>query len=202
MGLEKAKIRALTPGKPEQVLNTIQVMFNPKQYTINSTVDYSEIAEQGEPKEQQFTGGQTATFGAELFFDTSESGSDVRDYTLALEDLLKKSKNATSPPECEFWWNGDEPVFIGYFISLKQEYLMFSSSGTPIRARCTISLKSSKRYWTERKTRSPHPSGGSASSGSAQHQQLWQTAHSTLKSSKKWRQIAESKGIDNPRRSK
>lgn len=201
MGLEKAKIRAVAPGQPDQVLTTIQVMFNPKQYTVNATVNYSEVNEQGEPSDQQFTGGETATFSAELFFDTSESGTDVRDYTLQLEDLMKKSQNATSPPECEVWWNSDEPVFIGYLVSLNQEYLMFASNGTPVRARCTVSLKSSKRYWTDRGPRSSSGSGGN-SSGASQNQHLWQTAHSTLNSARKWRSLAHSRGVNNPRRHK
>ena len=87
--LEKAIIKDLDNS------TDITVMFNPKEYTVEKTVQWESQKATGlDAPGLQFTSGNSRTLSMELFFDTYEAQSDVRDETTKIENLvvLKQSK--------------------------------------------------------------------------------------------------------------
>ena len=67
MGIEKAQIRNLDAGE------TYRVQFNPEQYTVNRSNNFSQVAVQGLSSPLlQFSHGEMQTLQMELFFDSRE----------------------------------------------------------------------------------------------------------------------------------
>jgi len=96
----------------------------------------------------EFNGGNPTDLKMELFFDTYESGEDVRrSYTNGLWDLARVNSqkkdprtHKSSPPMCEFRW-GSTWSFKAVVLNISQKFTMFLSDGTPVRATVEISLR-------------------------------------------------------------
>ena len=84
MALTKAVIvKVDSPGAPP-----IPVMFNPPQYEVAKSNQFAEIKIPGMPTSVlQFVSGNAKTLTLELFFDTTDSGVNVRVRTSAIVDL-------------------------------------------------------------------------------------------------------------------
>ena len=83
MALEKAIISNLDKGED------IEVMFNPKEYIMEKKTPWSEVNVFGmDSPPVQFTMGERKRLNMELFFDTSEDKTDVRDFTSKVEELM------------------------------------------------------------------------------------------------------------------
>src|SRR4051794_275026 len=82
-----------------------QVLFNPTQYSIDKA---NQIAEAGIPGLEapvlQYVHGNTRTLAMELFFDTYEEGTDVRDHTGKVYNLLLIDPETHVPPICQITW--------------------------------------------------------------------------------------------------
>jgi LysM repeat protein len=127
--------------------DTVECMFRPKEYTFSKTNSWSSSTVVGKnvPK-PQFSGGQAMTLEMELFFDTYESGEDVRKHTdkiwkLMLIDTKTKDKGHKGwPPKCEFRW-GKTWSFKAVITSLRQRFTLFLSDGTPARSTLTVTFQ-------------------------------------------------------------
>ena len=140
--LEKAKIQQIVP-KGE----TFDVLFNPKEYRLNKSNQFAEVAIPGlSAPILQFTRGDAQTLTMQLFFDTydpvdSKAGKDqdVRVHTAKVTDLLKINAELHAPPVCQFSWGN--LIFIGVLQQADVRCTLFLPSGIPVRATVDVTFK-------------------------------------------------------------
>lgn len=160
--LQKAKIYQIDPP-PTLLQSPITVLFNPSEYVIERTVNYAEHVIQGlDLPIAQFVNGSAERLTMNLFFDTYEAGSsagsivdsvklaatsllpevgkiDVTEHTSRIYALMDVAGDRHAPPLVEFRWGGLS--FQGYVVSVRQEFLMFTFTGKPVRARLEVTFQ-------------------------------------------------------------
>jgi LysM repeat protein len=148
------------------------VQYNPREFSTNKTLSWSEAKTAGgDPAKLQYQQGAPMTASMELIFDSTSSGGDVESaYVQPLLELTKPTIPAKSgqakdlgtlrPPAFMFnWGTFSMPCVIE---SVDVTYLMFSASGDPVRAKCSVKLKE----WTGDQSGSS-AGGAAAAVGSA-----------------------------------
>lgn len=159
MRLEKLKI---TPQPPSKLLE-IKASFNPSNYSVSKSVQWpqqsyvfsrSYDSPQADRKKNApgltFGGGESRVLSLDLFFDTTEEINpfkiDVRNLTNKLVALTRIEPHQGRPPVCVVDWghspaghNSDFP-FTGVVSQLTQQFTLFRSDGTPVRANVSLSL--------------------------------------------------------------
>jgi nucleoid-associated protein YgaU len=134
MTLEKATIEPYIGGE------RIEVLFNPTEYRLSQSNQFAEVAIPGLAAPLlQFGRGNARTLTMQLFFDTYEDGTDVRDHTLKLIKLLEIDAELHAPPVSRFVWGNFK--FTGVLERADQQFVMFLSNGTPVRATVDVTLK-------------------------------------------------------------
>src|SRR3954464_9297619 len=99
MPLAKARITAEHNGK------FFDVMFNPEEYSLNKDNNFASQSIPGLSSPiLQFVAGNLRTLEMELFFDTSDKRSDVRDETQKVTDLMKIDRDLHAPPVLQVSW--------------------------------------------------------------------------------------------------
>ena len=156
MALVKMTIRNLDTG--EKITDeSVRVLFNPSSYTVEQSNAWTtQNVQRGEPR-TQFTKADLRKLNLELFFDSWEERddagqpTDVRTYTDRLARLMAVSVDdgdGKRPPLIEVRW-GEPPAglvnpdfpFKGVLLSLRQQFVMFSDQGRPVRAKLTVSMQ-------------------------------------------------------------
>ena len=203
MALVKATISNLDTGR------AVTCMFNPTDYTFTKSVSWAQTTERGaNVPALEFTGGEPATVSLKLFFDTNDTGEDVRTrYTNDLWDLAMVNRSQLDPktqkgrpPRCMFAW-GSAWSFEAVVTSINTNFTLFKEDGTQTRATVDLSLKQAKdpgRFPAQNPT-----SGGIA--GHKRHvvqqsETLDYIAAEEYGNSSYWREIAKANGIDDPMR--
>ena len=150
--MEKAKIYILNDKGKNIEDKTIEVMFNPTDYTSTLNANWHE-------KNGMIPEFKETTFGTltlELFFDTYELHADVReDNKIPISGRVKKvagtkrimelavptveGQETKKPPVCLFSWGKFN--FKGVVQSVTQKFTMFLSTGIPVRATLTVVMK-------------------------------------------------------------
>lgn len=140
---QKAKI---VPEKGE----AIDCLFNPTQLEISLGTEWADQPVPGrQVPELKYKGGSSGSMTLELFFDTTNTGKSVTVHTNKLMKLLNvdktlsgyaEDKNNGRPPYVTFQW-GKFRSFKSVITSLSVSYVYFSSTGDPLRARVTLTLK-------------------------------------------------------------
>ena len=191
MAYQKATIQPEGQG-------VIQALFNPNAYTVEKS---NQIAEAAVPGLQapilQYVHGNTRTLTMQLFFDTYEEQTDVRQYTDKIYGLLEIDPGTHVPPICQISWGGFS--FRGVLDHASGQFSLFLPDGTPVRADLSVTFKefievevlvreSPTQSADHRKTRVVR--GGD---------RLPAIAFEEYGDAAKWRPIAEANGIDDPR---
>ena len=91
--LEKLRIKNLDSG--EQFF----VLFNPSEYTVEDASHWADQDKMGQKPELHYTGGDRKKLTMELFFDTYEARTDVRQHTAKIAGLLVFNKEKHRPPK-------------------------------------------------------------------------------------------------------
>jgi hypothetical protein len=139
--LQKATLTIL------ETRETIPCQFNPQEFSVTRTVSWSrrESPSLNSPV-MEYRGSAPTVCQMNLFFDTTDSGSDVRAYTNQLMRLTLKGAGGpqkkgvfTKPPVVSFVW-GKFQLFKAVVTSLNVAYTMFLPDGTPVRARCEVTF--------------------------------------------------------------
>lgn len=119
----------------------IPVMFNPPDYRVQKTNQFAEVGIPGLGSSLlQFVRGNTQTLTMELFFDTTDSGRDVREFTNAVVGLTDVNAQTHAPPRLLFIWGS--LIFPCVLESVTQNFNYFNIFGLPLRATLSVSLKS------------------------------------------------------------
>jgi hypothetical protein len=127
------------------------VQYNPKEFRVEKSLTWEEAKTQGKSTNPiQFQKGAPMTASFDLMFDTTMDGANVQkvwvEKLLALTNAnvepaqgepkeLKKQR----PPALKFTWGTFEMKCV--IESVNVTYLMFTSEGTAVRARCSVKLK-------------------------------------------------------------
>ena len=191
-------------------------MYNPEEMKLEQGNNFAEIAIPGlNASPVQYVRGKSRTLSMELFFDSYETGEDVRIHTNRIVRLLDKRPETQAPPVLIF--------VIGRFafrcvlVDAGQRFTMFRPDGTPVRSFLSIRLQEYVTVTTEIQRGlffgSPTVSaavntavelGRAVISGNAiihitaQGETLQGLAAALLGDSALWRDIADANGIDDP----
>jgi hypothetical protein len=191
MALKKAKIIAYKKKGEEN----IEVLFNPNEYALDTSNNYTwkKVPNTGMPA-GQFVSGGTTSLSMDLFFDTFEKGTDVRDLTKKISELL--DIDVGHPPLVRFVWGSID--FKGVLEKVSQKFTMFLDSGIPVRATLKVTFKSATSQKEQAKKVPPEAAGQTKQKMVKEGDQLWMTASSEYEDPRQWRMIADANGIDNP----
>ena len=140
MALAKARITVEHTGE------TIDVMFNPEEYTLNKDNNFASQAVPGlSGPLLQFVHGNMRTLEMELFFDTYLSNStalkpprDVREETQRIVKLTEIDRDLHAPPVLLVSWASLQ--FRCVLARVSQKFIMFLPDGRPVRARLTVTF--------------------------------------------------------------
>lgn len=201
--LEKAKILVLGKVGDTSAKKTIDVMFNPSDYTIESSNKYSWVQVPGlQSPVSQFVSGDVQVLKVNLFFDTytnkEKKKPNVRDHTQKIYTLMDVDKDLHTPPVCAFAWN--KLKFIGVVDSVSQNFTMFMDDGTPVRAQLSVSFKGVQSIEDQLKYVPRQSPDRTKRRMLMQDEQLWQISSNEYEDPAFWRDIARENNIVNPRK--
>ena len=141
----------------------MEVQYNPSEFSLTKGVTYAEISVPGlDMPIQQAVHGNAETASVDLFFDTTEFGTEeegVKPVTLITDQfyqLIRIDPKIKAPPICLFSW-GDtgfpgsnlrqgetqlrEHGFRCLVESVTQKFTLFSAQGVPLRAMLSVKLR-------------------------------------------------------------
>jgi nucleoid-associated protein YgaU len=171
-------------------VSEIPVLFYPSQYTQEKSVNYPvEKAQVGH--RIQFVGSDPETLSMNLFFDTYESGEDVRAHTKKITNLME----GNPPPVLKVVWG--ELNFTCVLEHVSKSFTMFRADGVPVRATLDVRFK---EYSDESTTTANTTSGSTTKVQTAKSgDNLSSIANDAYGDPSKWRDIADENNISNPR---
>jgi len=191
MGLEKAFIVNTVTG------DKIEVLFNPAEYTFEKSNRFAEVGIPGTGSPfLQFIRGDIKRLSTELFFDTYEKRTDVREYTNKITGLLDIEPSTHAPPVCLFSWS--KMQFTCVLENFSQRFTMFLESGIPVRTTLSVTFKEYTAPEIETRRMSLYTSDYTTYRVVKEGDTLSGIAGEEYKDPGKWRQIADFNGIDNP----
>ncbi|WP_328940450.1 LysM peptidoglycan-binding domain-containing protein [Streptomyces sp. NBC_00250] len=190
-------------------LGEVKFEFNPDQLQLSRSAHwFTEQAvayDRGAPP--KFTGSEPAQLQLEVFLDRSgdPSSNDVQqqvELLLSCCEVTQQSiaAKAPSPPWVQFSWGSFSTVqFVAYVTSVSATYTLFSPSGIPIRATCSLSLTEISSA-----TKKQNPTSGALSARRVHRtvagDSLASLAWREYGDATRWRVIAEANRIDDPMR--
>jgi nucleoid-associated protein YgaU len=124
------------------ILNTFtgesfRVMYNPEELKLEQGNTFAEVGIPGlGTPPVQYVRGKARTLSMELFFDTYETGEDVRSRTAAVVHLLDKDSRELAPPVLLF--SLGRLQFQCVLVDAGQRFTMFLSDGTPVRSTLSV----------------------------------------------------------------
>ncbi len=141
---------------------SIEAQYNPADLQRDKPVKWTThggVGTKGQgtgPLALEYTGAEPRTMTLALLFDTYEHNTSIEPMIEALESLATPTDPTSSdevlraPPLCVVAWGiqGMKP-FRCVIESVSTKYTMFSSSGVPLRATCTVKVKEA-RIWDPR----------------------------------------------------
>lgn len=140
-GLRPASIKNLSNNR------VVKFHFNPYQYQISKSNSWNPLHVTGVNQPLvTFAHGGPVSLSLKLYFDTQESGTDVRVVTSPLWDMMmvdESEKNTLSgksqPPAVEFTWGS---LYLkAIILSLTENLTLFNPEGVPLRSEVDIRLQ-------------------------------------------------------------
>jgi hypothetical protein len=217
--MELAKLTITPLGKSK--IQPFKVLFNPTSYSISKSVTWAEpdsakgrSARKSNVKfnapKLEFGGGQSRELSLKLFFDVTDSPvingqriKDVRKLTDKLVKLTLKERAGNkelAPPKCRIsWGEGRSPSldfpFVGVVQSLRQEFTLFDSNGTPLRANLDVTFLEFLSAEVDKRRNDPEFTTRIVKRGDT----ISSIAAEMLDDPSRWRIIADANHLDNPR---
>src|SRR4051794_38225419 len=117
----------------------VTVMFNPPEYALQKSNQFAEIGIPGLGSTLiQFVHGSAQTLSMTLFFDTTDSGLDVRLTTSSLLLLTELDAKTHAPPRLLFVWGS--LAFPCVLEQVGQRFTYFNALGQPLRAELEVTF--------------------------------------------------------------
>lgn len=193
-------------SKPGAKLAQIDFQFNPKELSLSKAAKWARETGKGNKKAgpPQYQGPQPSKLTLEMFFDATAKQDDS--VVKRVEALFaccvptgsSHDKKKGSPPWVLFRWGG-LTSFLAYVSSVTAKYTVFTTTGLPIRAVCTVTLEEL----------AAEPGGQNPTSGALAPRRVHTVvAGDTLPSiayleygdASMWRAVARANDIDDPLR--
>jgi hypothetical protein len=196
MALVKATITA------ENTRESIEVMFNPEEYSLNRDNNFASqaIPGLGSPI-LQFAHGNLRTLDMELLFDTYEvkqdAQRDVRIQTQRLIKFMEIDSALHAPPILQVAWASLH--FRCVLTKAAQKFILFLSDGRPVRARINASFTEFIDPEREAKQVNRQTADFSKFHIVVDGETISGIAFRHYEKSEVWRAIAIANGIDDPR---
>ena len=191
MALEKAIITNLDEGED------IEVMFNPKEYVMEKKTPWSEVNVFGmDSPPVQFSMGERKRLSMELFFDTSEEKTDVREYTSKVEQLMLVNAQEHRPPILRFIWGSLS--FDCVMEDLVQRYTLFDNGGITLRAILKVVFKEYTTAATQLSNTRRESADHTKRMALREGETLSSISAREYNDPRKWRAIADANDIDDP----
>jgi hypothetical protein len=183
-------------------------LFNPEDLALNQSNGWAAdpMPGKGVPT-LRYTGAGSGQLRLTLFFDTTDTGSAVTEYTGKIVGLMdvnpqlpgsSPASNNARPPWVQFHW-GDFHSFKAVVSALDLTFEYFSSTGTPLRARAALVLT---QYQEDMAFGPQNPTSGTPRPHRVHRVQPGETldriAAAHLGDATKWRSIAEANEIEDP----
>ena len=193
----KALLEILVPSGVEDPV--IPLRFNPTEYQLQKANTFAELAIPGlESPPLQYVRGSAETLTAELLVDTSDTLDDVRErYTNKLRGLMNINGEIHAPPIVRLTW--DTEIFKGVVESLGITYVLFTPDGVPIRARLSVVLKEYRTVEDQVGERPRFSPDVEKTHVVRRGDTLASIAGLAYNDVSKWREVARSNGIADPR---
>jgi hypothetical protein len=199
MPLVHAKLTDISSAEPQP---SVEVQFNPSEYSIDSGATYAVMPVPGlQTPIQQFIRGDADQLTLELFVDETSSRNagkeSVKSRLETLRTFVRINASLHAPPVCQFVWG--DLTFVGTVVSLRERQVMFSTNGNPVRARVTLVLrayKSAEVQMRELRLESPDRTHVRVL---REGETLSTIANEAYGDPRAWRPIAEANDIDRPR---
>ncbi len=193
--VEKAYI---TPINGSRAGQNIVVLFNPTEYSIETSNQFQRTAIPGTSTPvTQFVSGNTETLTMDLFFDSYERKQDVRIDTSLITTLLDIDPALHAPPVCEFHWASLH--FKATIEQVTQKFTLFLESGFPVRATLSVTFKEYRTLTEQIQDVRKESSDRTKRITVKQGDRLWHIANQEYEKSGLWRPIATANKISNPR---
>jgi hypothetical protein len=133
---------------PGALMFQLDFQFNPKELQLAKSASWKREEAKGNKKSSppQFTGSQPSKLTLELFFDAStKQDSEVvknveKLFSLTVPTESSLTSKKASPPWVVFRWGG-LTGFLAYVSQVQAKYTLFTATGLPIRATCTVTLE-------------------------------------------------------------
>ena len=152
--LERAYLEVRDPpsggntASPGPVRGRIDFQFNPKELSLAKSAKWKRDAQRGAKKSgvPEFTGSDPAKLTLEMFFDATAKMDDsvVKAVETLFECCVPTSESLQqkkgSPPWVILRWGG-LTGFCAYVSNVAAKYTLFTPSGTPVRAVCTVTIE-------------------------------------------------------------
>jgi hypothetical protein len=193
---------------------TIPVMFNPTEYSLDTGANYSTIQVPGmDGPITQFIAGAQDSLTIQLLFNTYQPPvyqpeqkrtvpvpdgqmEDVTIYTAKLYGLTRIKGALHRPPICTFRWGSLQ--FKGVVTNVHQQVTMFLESGKPVRAFVDVTFQSVLDPLLSKKA-SPFESPDRTKYRTLdESSSLWLLAYEEYGDPEQWKVIAKANGISNP----
>jgi nucleoid-associated protein YgaU len=116
------------------------VMYNPEELKFEQGNQFAEVGIPGlRASPVQFVRGKNRVLTMELFFDTYETGEDVRAHTAPIVALLDIQPRTMAPPVLLF--SLGQVQFRCVLTDAGQRFTMFGRDGTPVRSTMSVRLQ-------------------------------------------------------------
>jgi hypothetical protein len=210
--LVKAYLEVRDPGtsgstaSPGPVRGRVDFQFNPRELNMTKSARWKRDAQRTAKKSgvPEFTGAEPSKLTLEMFFDATEKMDDA--VVKAIERLFEccvptqqsLQQKKGSPPWVIFRWGG-LTGFPAYISSVSAKYTLFTPSGTPVRAICTVTIEE-----IAGEHGGQNPTSGTLAPKDThvlvEGDTLPSVAFRCYGDPNLWRAIAEANGIDDPMR--
>lgn len=203
--IKKAKLEILDKDG-NKISDDIEVLFNPAQYTLTESTEYSISPRKADAPIVMYSGGKAPTLNMELFFDTgsvltasgtgSSEATDVSKKLKEFENLIYINGELHSPPIVRFVWGSLS--FKGVVTELKSTFTKFTENGMPIQAKVSITFLAHFRL-QDLKRKSPFESPDRTKCRTVRDDySIFDMAKSEYGDMSKWKIIARANNISNP----
>jgi nucleoid-associated protein YgaU len=214
MTTKNLKTAYIRPINGKRAGDTIEVLFNPAEYTIEKGNTFQSTSLPGlATPVTQFVTGNADTLTMELYFDTYAKSSrhgnvtqreDVRNYTRQIANLMEIDSELHAPPICEFTWGPplgtpEGVQFTGIIEKVTQKFTYFLDDGTPVRATLNITFKEYKTVRQQLEEMGLESPDRTKRREFKEGDALWFFAYEEYGDPELWRVIADSNALENPR---
>lgn len=187
---------------------TIECLFNPSEFKLSKSTQWKAPEAKGKNAQSlRFQQGQSGTLSMTLVLDTTATGEAVTTHTNRLLQLMHvdrnlagadSARNKARPPWVRFRW-GDFTSFKAVLERLDLTYTYFSSTGVPLRAKASVTLK---QFEDEDSWPPQNPTSGTPRPHRLHQTQPGETLDRIsavqLGDPTRWRELAEVNGLDDP----